>query len=347
MVLNQTKREIIKNRFRFLLFEVFVCFFLIFCASILEWLILPISLNPEIFGMLFYTIRLILVFLAIPTTIYLMDKYISPYKGKLRKTSKISVFKGHIMLYKIAKSNYKYQFLYGLILLFLVFIPLNFLLYLLVPEILPYHLNSMKLNVLNSYLFINDFALFFILLIVIQTSIVFAEESIYRGFINKRGSENFNKISAVFISSYSYGFLSLNFYRFNPWFPVIWFFTMFFIGLILSLLILRRKWLFPSIFSHSISNIIMVSIIWCFSKGWGYYEILLLIYAPLISISILVFILQYKRIKESISIGLNMLKKYAKNDDKEDEINSDKYFRIFIDFIIGFILFLISLLILV
>ena len=129
--------------------------------------------------------------------------------------------------------------------------------------------------------------------------------------------KHFYRISAVFISAYFYGFLSLNFYinslyiRFNPWFPVIWFFPMLFIGLVLSLLTLRRKWLFPSIFSHSISNIIVVSIIWLFSKGWGYNELLLLIYVPLISISLILFILQYNRIKESVSIGLNMLKQYV------------------------------------
>ena len=88
----------------------------------------------------------------------------------------------------------------------------------------------------------------------------------------------------------------------------------------------------------------MFSIIWCFN-GTNYTDILLFIYSPLLIISIILFIWQFNRIKESLSIGLGMLKAYLKNDDKEDEQTSDKYFRIFFDIAIGLLIFLIGLLI--
>jgi len=88
----------------------------------------------------------------------------------------------------------------------------------------------------------------------------------------------------------------------------------------------------------------MLSMIWCFN-GTNYMDILLYIYFPLLLVSIILFIWQYKRIRGSISIGLGMLKIYLKNDEKEDEQNSDKYFRIIFDIIIGFLVFLIGLLI--
>ncbi|TES96900.1 MAG: CPBP family intramembrane metalloprotease [Promethearchaeota archaeon] len=349
MIFNQVKRLIVKERLRFFFYETAFVFLLIFFISTIEWILLPFELNPEIFGTIFYIMRAVVVFLAIPTTIVFMEKLI-PNESDLRRKLKISAFKSHFMLYKISKSNYKFQLLYGILLLFLVFIPLNFFLYLLIPEMVTYQKISEGLDLQNSYLFIDNFIIFLVLLILIQISIAIVEETIYRGFINKRGGEHFNRISAALISAYSYGFLSLMYYfdpiasYFSNIFPIIWFFALFFIGLILSLTTIRRKWLFPSIFAHSTSNIIMFSMIWCFN-GTNYADILLYIYFPLLLISIILFIWQYKRIRESVSIGLGMFKIYLKNDEKEDEQNSDKYFRIIFDIIIGFLVFLIGLLI--
>ena len=348
MIINQVKRLIAKERLRFFFYEIAIAFLLIFFLSTIEWISLPIKLNP-IFGTIFYIIRALIVFLAIPAAIYFMEKLI-PYEQDLRRKSKMSAFQSHFMLYKMTKSNYKYQLLYGILLLFLVFIPLNFFLYLLIPKMLTYLKFSEGSNSLNSYLLIGNFLIFLPFLILIQISIAFIEETIYRGFINKRGGEHFSPISAVSISAYSYAFLSLIFYL-DPvssygynFFPIIWFFASFLIGLILSLTTIRRKWLFPSIFAHSMSNIIMVSMIWCFN-GTNYMDILLFFYIPLLIISIILFIWQFKRIKESLAIGLGMLKTYLKNDENEDEQTSDKYFRIFFDIVIGFLTFLIGLLI--
>lgn len=219
------------------------------------------------------------------------------------------------------------------------------------PEMLLFYSFSLGLNLQNSYLFINNFLVFFILLVIIQSSITITEETIYRGFVNKRGSEYFNRISAVLISAYFYGFLSLLYYLgpvisgISFWFPIVWFFGLFFIGLILSLTTIRRKWLFPSIFAHTINNIIMVSIVWYFLNGGSFLIIILLIYLPLLGVSLVLFVWQYNRIKESISIGLDMLKGYFKNNEKEDERNNDKYFRIILDLIMGFFVFLLGLLI--
>lgn len=352
MILNQVKRLIAKERLRFVFYEIAIAFLLIFFISSVEYMILPLGLNPELLGITFYTIRTIIVLLAIPIVIHIMKRLMGSSQKEMRAKTKVSAFKSHFMLYKISKSNYSFQLLYGILLLFLVFIPLNFFLYLLIPEMISYNTYSLGLSLQNAYLIkIKNFAIFFILLIVIQISIAIVEETIYRGFINKRGSEHFNRISAVFISAYSYAFLSL-LYFLNPfritalnWFPLIWFFASFVIGLILSLITLRRRWLFPAIFAHSISNIIMICMIWCFLNGWNYSELMLFIYLPFISFSLFFLMFQYKRIKGSISIGIGMLRKYIKNDDKIDERNDDKYFRIFFDVVIGFLVFLIGLLI--
>ncbi|MFW9950429.1 MAG: type II CAAX prenyl endopeptidase Rce1 family protein [Candidatus Thorarchaeota archaeon] len=350
MILNQVKRLIIKERMRFFFYEIAIVFLLIFVLSSFEWILLPLELNPDLFGIIFYIIRAVIIFFAIPIVIIVMEKIVTS-ESDLRQRTKISAFKSHFMLYKMSKSNYKYQLLYGVLLLFLVFIPLDFFLYLLTPEMLLYNSFSLGIALQNSYLFLDNFLIFFTVLVIIQVFIAFAEETVYRGFINKRGSEHFNRISAVLISTYSYGFLSLLYYldpvssNFNLWFPIVWFLALFLIGLVLSLTVIRRKWIFPSIFANSINNIIMVGIFWYFLKGGKYLEILIFIYMPLLIGSIILFIWQYHRIKDSISIGLNMLKSYVKNDEKEEEKSNDKYFRILFDFCVGILVFLIGLLI--
>jgi len=351
MILNQVKKLIAIDRLRFFFSEIVPVFLLIFFALTIEWILLPTGLNPEVFGIIFYVIRGIVVVFAIPTTLVLIKRFKGPSQSEKIDKSKISVFKSHFMMYKLSKSNYKYQLLYGILLLFLVFIPLNFFLYLLVPEMLLYHSYSLGVNLQNSYLLIDNFIVFFVSLVIIQVSIAIAEETIYRGFINKRGSEHFNRNSAVLISAYVYGFLSILYYlnpissNFSFWFPIVWFFALFLIGLTLSLTTIRRKWLFPPIFAHSISNVIMISLIWYFLNGGKFIDILFSTYIPLLMVSIILLIWQYKRIRESISTGLGMLKEYLQNNEKEDERNSDKYFRIFFDFIMGFLVFLIGLLI--
>ena len=226
-------------------------------------------------------------------------------------------------------------------------------LYFFVPEMILFHSISLGLVLQNSYLYIDNFIPFFILLVIIQISITIVEETIYRGFINKRGSEHFNQISAVFISAYSYAFLSLLYYlrpinvNFFNWFPLIWVFTSFFIGIILSLLTLRKKWLFPPIFAHSLSNIVILSMIWFYLNGWKYLELMLFIYTPLLCFSFLLLVIQYKRIRDSITVGIKMLRKYLKNDEEIDETNTNKYFQILFDIIIGFLVFLIGFLIII
>ena len=350
MIINQVKKSIAKERLRFIFYEITITFLLIFAVSTIEWMIIPLGLNPNVLGVIFYLIRGIIVVIAIPITISIMRRLTGPSQKEMKQKAKISVFQSHFMLFKVTKSNCKYQLLDGLLLLFLVFIPLNFFLYLLIPEMILYHSISLGLVLQNSYLFIDNFIIFFVLLIIIQISVAFVEETIYRGFVNKRGSEHFNQISAAFISAYSYAFLGLLYYLspvsneiFN-WFPLIWFIASFIMGLILSLITLRKKWLFPAIFAHSISNIFIICMIWCFLNGWEYLELMMFIYIPVLCLSLILLIFNYKRIKESISIGIEMLKKYMKNDDEYDK-NSDKYFLVFFDILAGLYVFLIGLLI--
>ncbi|MEJ2294062.1 MAG: CPBP family intramembrane metalloprotease, partial [Candidatus Lokiarchaeota archaeon] len=250
-------------------------------------------------------------------------------------------------LFTIKKSNLKYQFLYGVLILFLVFIPLDFLTYLFVPDMLNYQIYSLGVSSetsLNSY-FLEPYLIFLISVIIIQVSVAIYEEALNRGFLANRGSEYFNNMSAVMISAFYFGLRHFSYILFpgsvaiSVIFPLIWFFESFFVGIILAMLLIRRRWIVPGIIAHALNNIITAQAIWNYVNGNDFIRVALYLYLPLLIISVILLIWQFPRIKEGLSIGLKEFSKYFKNDPKLKETTTDKVIRILLDFLFGLIIF--------
>lgn len=348
------KRTILKERFRFLFVEVIWYFMIIFGLILLFLASLEFfaDKNSVSYGIIYYIGRAILIFLAVPIAFFI-SKFISPpHKREIIIEEDISPFIGFIKLYKVSKKNYKYQFLYGFLIYFLVFLPLDFFTYLLIPDMVSYQAFSLGSSASNSYLF-RDYFTFLISVIIIQLCVSISEETIFRGFITKSGSEHINRISAVIIASLAWGLGHFAYY-FDPiseaypfWYPLIWFTQAFIIGIILSLLVLRRKWIFPVILAHTLNNIISAHTLWNFLDGNNFGTIALFLYYPLLIIGIVLFIWQFPRIKESVSIGFKLLKTYFKSDKEYLESIGDKLFIIFIDLLIGIMAFIVGFMILI
>jgi len=348
------KKTILKERFRFLFVEVIWYFMIIFGLVFLSLASLEFfaDKNSVSYGIIFYIERAILIFIAVPIAFFISKFLSQPHKREIIIEEDISPFKGFFMLYKATKKNYKYQFLYGLLIYFLVFLPLDFFTYLLLPDMISYQAFSLGSNASNSYLERGYFT-FLISVIIIQFCVSFSEETIFRGFITKSGSEHINRISAVIIASLAWGLGHFAYY-FDPisgaypfWFPFIWFIQAFIIGIILSLLVLRRKWIFPVILAHALNNIISAHTLWNSLKGNDFTNIALFLYCPLLIIGIVLFIWQFPRIKEGLSIGFKLLKTYFKSEREYVDSIGDKLFMIFIDLLIGIIVFLVGFMILI
>ena len=348
-LISYNRREIASKRFRFLFYEIAPIFLMIFIFLILEWILLPLIVNQtsELFGMLFYLIRALAIFLVIILFLFISNKMKTTNSQPAKK--EIALHIGYLKLYKMTKKNYLYQLLYSCLLFFLILIPIEFLFTFFLPETIPYRAVSLILRRENSYLLITDISVFLIFTIIIQLSLSFTEETIFRGLITKRGSEYFNKMSAVMISTFSFTFME---FFLNPiiltisyYFGVIWFIKSFVIGLVLSLTIVRRKWLIPLIIAKTIDSIITSLIIWDFLRGGNFTQLLSFIYIPLLIISLLLVILQGSRIKESVQIGIKMIKSYSRKDITVDETSGDKVFRILFDVFLAFLLFLFGILI--
>ncbi|MFX1586623.1 MAG: CPBP family intramembrane glutamic endopeptidase [Promethearchaeota archaeon] len=345
-------KSIFKHRLYFFL-EVLTVYLGIFIFFLILLIIpnLIVDTTSRAYRPLYFLFRALLIVAAIPTFLFVSNFAFEPQKKELIIKEDISSSKKFIALFRISENNYKYQLLYGILLLFLVFIPLDFFTYLFLPDLLEYYTVALDVYTstsLNSYL-INDYDIFIISVLIIQVSVSIYEESRERGFLANRGSDYVHNMSAVIISSFSFGLGHFN-YLFTPYaidlpiiYPLIWFLQSFFIGIILAMIVIRKRWLFPAIFAHAVNNIITLHAVWNYLQGNDFIFTALFLYCPLLIISVILLIWQFPRIKEGLSIGFKEFGSYFKNDLRIKESNSHKIVRILADFLFGAIIFLISI----
>ncbi|MFX0134259.1 MAG: CPBP family intramembrane glutamic endopeptidase [Candidatus Hodarchaeota archaeon] len=347
------KKQIARKRMRFFYQEVVWGFILVFLFLLIPVYVLPliVDVNNPLYSIIFYSLRAIFVFIGIPLIFPLSNLIFESQKRNLILEEDISPAIGHLKLYKISKKNYKFQILYGILIFFLVFLPIDFFGYLLIPGMLEYQ--AVSLPDVDIYLKSPNYFLFLISAIIIQFSVAITEETVSRGLLAKRGSEHFFRMSAVIISALYWGFGHFAYFL-NPisrlypiWYPFIWFFQSFFIGIILSLLVLRRKWIFPAIIAHTLNNIISAHAVWSFWQENSFTVIALYLYYPLLIIGVMLFVWYYSQIKEGLSIGFKMLKTYFKPDKASEETKGDTIFRVFFDILMGLLLFIMGFLILI
>jgi membrane protease YdiL (CAAX protease family) len=193
---------------------------------------------------------------------------------------------------------------------------------------------------------------FLLSVIIIQIFVAIYEETLFRGLLANRGSDYFKNMSAVIMTSFVFGLGHFSYILTAPSiglpiiFPIIWFLQAFLVGIILAMLVLRRHWLFPVIFAHAVNNIISAHSIWNFIHGNDYSLMSYIVYIPLLIISIFLFVWQFSRIKESLSIGFKEFISYFKKDNELGEGWLGKIVRIMMDFLFGLIIFFIVIIIL-
>jgi len=377
MVFREGKKKIAKVRFTFFLYEVALVFVFLFVILLVPLFLVPLfsAGNPVLYGILFYGLRALFIFLGVPLILYLTNIIYESQKRKVIIDEDFSPSTGHLKLYKITKKNYKYQILYGLVIFFLVFLPLDFFTYFLIPETIEYQAVVYGFKTTNTYLLSDKYIEFLISAIIIHIAVSITEETLVRGFIAKRGNEYFIKMSAVMISSLYFGLGHFAFFldplsRAYPfWFPIVWFIETFIVGIILALFVLRKKWILPVIIAHALNNIVSAHTLWSFWKGINFQVVALFVYIPLFIIGILfvlvciLLVWPLSSVKTALSNGFTEIKSYFKLESPLEsplersylvsqhrvEINvrttGDLLFRIFFDILIGFLIFIMGFLV--
>jgi membrane protease YdiL (CAAX protease family) len=341
-----SKKEVLSKRFSFF-FESLIVFLGIFLFSIIP-AVLPgifIEETSPIYGILYFSLRALIIIIAIPLFIYLSTFLIASQRDPVREAN-ITPSKNYLRLYKVTKKNYKFQILFGLLILFLIFIPMDFLTYLFIPEMIEYTADSLLTNTVNSYL-TESYLVFLFSVIIIQFSVGIYEESLARGYIALRANEYMPKMSAVVISSLFFGFghfayILIPGINFPIIFPIIWFLQTFFVGIVLSILVIRKKWLFPAIIAHAINNIISAHAIWNYLQGNDFEIMIYFMYIPLLIISGILLFWQLPRIKEGLKTGISEVKSYF-DSSQSAGINITK---VIVDIIIAILAILVGVLIL-
>jgi membrane protease YdiL (CAAX protease family) len=345
-------KTILRQRFYYLL-EVLIIFLGIFIFMLIPSILLPflIDSNSLVFEPLYYLLRAVVLITAIPLFLYLSTYIMEKQRKKLIVKEDISPSRNFLSLFNVTKKNFKFQLLYGVLLLFLIFIPLDFFSYFFSPEMLSFMSDALDTAgefSLNSY-FNEDYYIFLLSVIIIQTFVGIYEESLVRGFYTNRGSDYVNRMSAVIMASFFFGLGHFRYVFRSPppefpiIFPIIWFLQTFFVGIILAMVVLRKHWIFPAIFAHTLNNIISSHSIWIYiNNGQDFSFMTFFVYIPLLVIGIILFIWQFSRIKESLSIGFKEFKTYFAHDKSIEERTSDTIVRIIMDFLFGFIIFLVG-----
>lgn len=341
-------REILNCRIYFLA-EVFIAALGLFLIRTGLGTILTLVEQPSVlYTELFYIFKFIAGLIAVPLCLAIAQIILQPKKHEVIFESNVAPSLQQFSLLKITRKNFKYQLLWGFLLLIIVYFPINLLGYL-IPgaieiEAKVFHSSSSGLGLYFSVPYLS----FVLAVIIIQSCVSFHEEWIFRGFLVNRGEYRFSKYSAIVISSFFFG-LSHTGYIFvaiglgeNIFYPIVWALSAGVVGFINASFITRKKWLFPVIFAHFLSNIISTHTIWYVTQGGYFFDIFIFLYVPLILLSLIVLIIQYPRVKKGVQFVSSDIKNYFKVDVKRDETSNDRSIRIIFDILIILSLWLIA-----
>ena len=145
-------KKILRQRFYYM-FEVLIIFLGIFIFMLIPTFLLPFLIDNSsvIFEPLYYLLRATVLIIAIPLFLYLATFIMEKQRKKLILEEDISPSRNFLSLFNITKKNFKFQLLYGVLLLFLIFIPLDFFTYLFSPEMLTFVSEAMDMGMLISW----------------------------------------------------------------------------------------------------------------------------------------------------------------------------------------------------
>jgi len=348
------KKKIFIERFKFLFKEVTLFFFFIFGFITLIWFIISLLFekNSIFFSLLFYGLRILAVFFSILLVLMISNKLYKNEGFYKDKSYQYSILSSQLRFFKITKKNMKYQILYSILLFEFIIVPIDFIICFLNPSFLIFNAIHFILVPQNIFIFFNDILFFITFLIIIQLFNAVFLETISKGFLIGRGSKEFNSISAIFIASWFYSIQNFKIFLepistfTSVWNLIILFIESFILGIILGGFFSRKKWLIPIILIQTIRNFIYGFISWGYFNHLDIYQLIIIIYLPLLISGIILFILQFNRVKESISLGFKMFRAYTKYKGAIRINKFDKIFIIICDFIVGFIISIFSIIIL-
>ena len=224
--------------------------------------------------------------------------------------------------------NFGSQLKSALILICIVYIPLDFFSYV-IPlifklDVLEYQREALTSSFLGNYL-LYDISLMIIMTIIIHFFIALREEFVFRGFYIYMGEKTLNKSTAFIYSAFLFGLAHFS-YIFTTFeegssffYPFWWGLNGTIIGITSAYFYISKKQLWPLIIAHWINNVISAIILRRNMDGVPFWqESFLIIYVPIFVLSI-VFLVKYRKsLIKHIKRIFNLFKDYITETPKKE-----------------------------
>jgi membrane protease YdiL (CAAX protease family) len=214
----------------------------------------------------------------------------------------------------INKMNWLSQIKYMAMLLFLVYIPLDFLGYC-IPGMLEYSAQSIVNTSTGEYL--NwDLQIMIPIAAIVHLCVAFREEFYLRNFFLTTAEGRLEKGTRLIYASLFFGLAHFNyiFSEINKGntaiFPIMWGLFATIIGLMAAFFFLQKRMLWSLIIAHWVNNIISAIALQQHRAGGPFIRISYALYFPLLIISVLILIVKYRSVSQTILNCWSSLKTY-------------------------------------
>ena len=216
--------------------------------------------------------------------------------------------------------NFGSQLKSALILICIVYIPLDFFSYV-IPlifklDVFGYQVDALTSNFLGNYL-LYDINLMIIMTIFIHFFIALREEFVFRGFYIYMGESKLNKSTAFLYSAVLFGLAHFS-YIFTTFetggsffYPFWWGFNATIIGITSAYFYISKKQLWPLIIAHWVNNVLSAIILRKDMDGGSFWqESFLTIYIPIFALGIVLFIVYRKSLIKHVKQIYNFFRDY-------------------------------------
>ncbi len=304
-------------------FYIFLETFLVMLISFLLWIgatyiigLLPETSNPfrELFTYGFSVVYLIIAVILALTFVQSVF-----HKSSLPMVKSDPPLKETISLFTFKK--FGMQLFYALLLLFLVYIPLDFITYT-IPGSLEFSQKSLGNQGVNVYLSFTNFGPFVLYGILLHLMVGIREELFFRGYMTIRSEKYVNGGSAVVISSIFFGFSHLGYLVYGlmdgtvilaqdllP--AMLWTLGAFFVGSVSAVFIIKKRIIWPIILAHALNNVISSSVLWLNGvNNINFWDLAKWLYLPLLGVSLILATIFFREVKNGIKSYFGAFKSY-------------------------------------
>lgn len=222
---------------------------------------------------------------------------------------------------KLNRANWASQIKYMAMLLFLVYIPLDFLGYC-IPGMLEYSAQSLLDSSTGGYLSW-DLQIMLPIAAIVHFCVAFREEFLLRNFFLTTAEASLEKSTSLIYASISFGLAHFNYIfagisnGLTIIHPILWGLFATIIGLMAAYFFLEKRMLWALIIAHWLNNIISAIALQQHLAGQPFIRIATVLYFPLLLISVIILIVKYRSVSRTIVDCWRLLKSYI-------EINKGK-----------------------